>query len=223
MHQALFLIVHYREGLLKGALTSIELAAISWSAGLLLGTPLGIWRALRGHGAAKGGVALFSAVASSVPVMVYLLWCYYPLQTILGISLSPFITAATVFAFYNVLIVGEVVRSAVADLPISLGLSARVSGVSNPLFVRYVLLPLAWRAALPGYLVSQVGALHMTLFASLISVNELFRVVQQINAVEYNAVGVFSLLALFYFILSFPLLLVAFVANKRLAKLGLDK
>jgi len=85
------------------------------------------------------------------------------------------------------------------------------------------MIPLALRAALPGYLVSQVAVLHMTLFASLISVDELFRVTQRINALEYNAVGVFSLLALFYFVLSFPLLIVARLANERLAKLGLER
>ena len=223
MSQTIFLIVRYREALLKGALTSIELAAIAWSAGLFFGTILGVWRGLRSGGATKSGVALFSVIASSIPVMVYLLWCYYPLQSVLRINVSPFATAATVFAFYNILIVGEVVRSAVADLPVSLSMAARVLGIPKTQYLRSILLPLAWRAALPGCLVSQVGVLHMTLFASLISVNELFRVVQQINSVEYNAVGVFSLLALFYFILSFPLLLLAGLANKWLAKLGLEK
>ena len=52
-------------------------------------------------------------MASSIPVMVYLLWCHYPLQTLLGISVRPFITAAAVFTFYNALAIGEIVRAAV--------------------------------------------------------------------------------------------------------------
>jgi polar amino acid transport system permease protein len=223
MNVVFYVLFRYRQALLGGALTSIELAAISWSAGLLLGTPLGIWRASHSRGTARSSVALFSIVASSIPVMVYLLWCYYPLQTLLHINVTPFATAAFVFAFYNVLIIGEIVRGAVADLPVSLWASARVCGVPRAVYVRYILLPLGLRAALPGYLASQVGALHMTLFASLISVNELFRVVEQINAVEYSAVSVFSVLALFYFVLSFPLLILASSANKRLAKLGLEQ
>ena len=151
------------------------------------------------------------------------MWCYYPLQSVLGISLTPFVTAATVFAFYNTLTIGEVVRSAVEDLPVSFSQAAKATGVPRGVYIRYIMLPLALRAALPGYIVSQVGVLHMHFFASLISVDELFRVVQRINAIEYNAVGVYSLLALFYFVLSFPLLLLAALANKHLAKLGLER
>jgi polar amino acid transport system permease protein len=189
----------------------------------MLGVLLGIWRASHTRGARRSGITLFSTVASSIPVMVYLLWCHYPLQTALGISVRPFITAAAVFTFYNALTIGETVRGAVGDLPLAFSSAAQVTGVPRRVYIRYVMIPLALRAALPGYLVSQVAVLHMTLFASLISVDELFRVTQRINALEYNAVGVFSLLALFYFVLSFPLLIVARLANDHLAKLGLDR
>jgi polar amino acid transport system permease protein len=223
MNETIFLIGRYRQALLAGAITSIELASIAWAGGLLLGTLLGILRASFGRGVRRSGLSLFSIVASSIPVLVYLMWCYYPLQSALGISLSPFITASAVFTFYNTLTIGEVVRSAVEDLPISFSFAAQATGVPRSVYIRYIMLPLALRAALPGYIVSQVGVLHMTLFASLISVDELFRVVQRINAIEYNAVGVYSLLALFYFVLSFPLLLLAGLANKQLAKLGLER
>ena len=217
------LIYRYREGLLEGALTSIELAAIAWIGGLLLGVVLGVWRASKQRGTNRKTVTVLSMAASSIPVMVYLLWCHYPIQAMLGISVKPFITAATVFLLYNALTIGEVVRVAVEDLPVSLSMAAHITGVPPGVYTRYVLVPLALRAALPGYLSSQVGVLHITLFASLISVDELFRVTQRINAVEYNSVAVFSLLALFYLVLSFPLLILARVANARLAKYGLER
>lgn len=222
MNSFLSLIVRYHEALLAGALTSIELALIAWTGGLVLGVLLGVWRASRSHRTGSG-FSLLSMIAGSIPVMVYLLWCHYPLQAVLGVSVQPFITAAVVFTLYNALAISQIVRGAVDDLPLSFALAARATGVPREVYTRHVLVPLALRAALPGYLGSQVAVLHMTLFASLISVDELFRVTQRINAVEYNAVGVFSLLALFYFVLSFPLLILAAVANRRLAKLGLER
>jgi His/Glu/Gln/Arg/opine family amino acid ABC transporter permease subunit len=222
MDQFLSLIRRYHDALLAGSLTSLELAAIAWSGGLLIGTLLGVWRASR-QTTRQGNITTLSKVAASIPVMVYLLWCHYPLQTLLGISVRPFITAAAVFTFYNALTIGEIVRAAIGDLPIAFQLAARATGVPQYKYVRHIMIPLALRAALPSYLVSQVGVLHMTLFASLISVDELFRVTQRINALEYNAVGVFSLLAIFYFVLSFPLLLAARFADRHLAKMGLDQ
>ena len=223
MNDIFSLLRRYHEALLEGSLTSIELAAIAWAGGLLIGTLLGIWRASYGRGTKRTSVNMFSIVASSIPVMVYLLWSHYPLQTLLRISVPPFATAAAVFMFYNALTIGEVIRAAIEDLPLAFSLAARATGIPRSVYIRHILAPLALRAALPGYLVSQVAVLHMTLFASLISVDELFRVTQRINALEYNAVGVFSLLALFYFVLSFPLLIVARLANMRLAKLGLER
>jgi polar amino acid transport system permease protein len=223
MNDIFSLLRRYHEALLEGSLTSIELAAIAWAGGLVSGTLLGIWRASHSRGTKRAGVTMFSAMASSIPVMVYLLWCHYPLQTFLGISVRPFATAAAVFTFYNALTVGEIVRAAIEDLPLAFSLAAKATGLPRNVHIRYIMVPLALRAALPAYLVSQVAVLHMTLFASLISVDELFRVTQRINALEYNAVGVFSLLALFYFVLSFPLLIVSRLANESLAKLGLER
>jgi His/Glu/Gln/Arg/opine family amino acid ABC transporter permease subunit len=218
------LIFRYREALLGGAVTSLELAVIAWLGGLALGVVLGIWRA---SGAKRkrrqGAIAFASMAASSIPVMVYLLWFYYPFQTVLGIRLTPFITAACVFLFYNALVIGEIIRTAAEALPPSLNMAAQVTGVPAHAYRRHVLVPLTLRAALPGYLVSQVGVLHVTLFASLISVDELFRVTQRINAIEYSSVTVFSVLALFYFALSFPVLILARFADQRLAKYGLDR
>lgn len=223
MNEFFSLIQRYHEALLEGSLTSLELAAIAWVGGLIFGTLLGIWRASYSHSHGRGSIAFLSVMASSIPVMVYLLWCHYPLQTLLGISVRPFITAVVVFTFYNTLTIGEIVRGAVKDLPLSFSQAATATGLPRNVYVRYIMVPLALRAALPSYLASQVAVLHMTLFASLISVDELFRVTQRINALEYNAVGVFSLLALFYFVLSFPLLIVARLADERLAKLGLER
>ena len=222
MNHLFSLIYRYHEALLSGALTSVELAAIAWIGGLVLGVSLGVWRASRRRGT-QSGLNVLSMAASSIPVMVYLLWCHYPLQAGLGVSLNPFITASVVFTLYNALAIGEIVRSTVDDLPISFSLAARATGVSRSAYTRFVLVPLALRAALPSYLGSQVAVLHMTLFASLISVDELFRVIQRINSVEYNSVSVYSLLAVFYFVLSFPLLLLARVANRRLVQLGLER
>jgi His/Glu/Gln/Arg/opine family amino acid ABC transporter permease subunit len=223
MNNIVSLLQRYHEALFEGSLTSIELAVIAWVGGLLAGTLLGIWRASHGRGTKRAGITVLSIMASSIPVMVYLLWSHYPLQTLFGISVPPFATAAAVFTFYNTLTIGEIVRAAIEDLPLAFSLAARATGIPKSVYIRHIMAPLALRAALPGYLVSQVAVLHLTLFASLISVDELFRVTQRINALEYNAVGVFSLLALFYFVLSFPLLIVARVANARLAKLGLER
>ena len=217
------LFLKYREALFDGALTTLELAVIVWVVGLSVGTFLGIWRASSRSGVTQRVGAVAGLAFSSVPILVYLLWAYYPLQSELGVTVSPFITAVVVLSLYNALVVSELVRAGIADFPPALRLAAAVTGVPSGRFHREVVLPIVLRSALPACLATQVNALHLTLFASLISLDELFRTAQRINAVEYKAVDVFSLITVFYFLMSFPLLLLARYLQRRLFLPGMDR
>jgi ABC-type amino acid transport system permease subunit len=52
--------------------------------------------------------------------------------------------------------------------------------------------------------------LQSTLFGSLISVEEVFRVAQRINATAYQPVQIYTALALFFLLLCLPLYLLAY-------------
>ena len=56
--------------------------------------------------------------------------------------------------------------------------------------------PIVLRQMIPGLLMIQVTMLQSTLFASLISVDEIFRVAQRINAVVYRPIEVYTALGL---------------------------
>lgn len=222
MSDILDLLSRYAPALAGGVAVTLKLAAVVWAGGLVAGIALGVLRASLSRNAAR--LSSFAALAvSSVPILVYLLWAYYPLQVLLNLSLTPFQTAALVFTIYNAVIISELIRGGIDDLPVAYTLAARVNGLSRSTYYRTILFPLLSRRILPAYLASQVVALHLTLFASLISVDELFRVTQRINAIEYDAVASYSLLALFYFALSFPLFLAARWAERRLVRDGLDR
>jgi His/Glu/Gln/Arg/opine family amino acid ABC transporter permease subunit len=199
------ILVRYLPAFTNGALVTLELAVLVWIGGLAVGVPIGVARARLPAGA-RDVAAIFFLALASVPILVYLLWAHYPLQGALGIVVNPFITAALVLSLYNGLIVSDLVRGAILNFPEDYLTAARVMGVPLPLVRRNIMMPIVIQSSLPAYISTQVAALHMTLFASLISVDELFRQAQRVNAIEYRAVEVFSLLAIFYFILSFPLL-----------------
>jgi His/Glu/Gln/Arg/opine family amino acid ABC transporter permease subunit len=192
----------------SGMFVTLELAVVVWFVGLVLGAPLGAFRAsLRGRAEAAASVVFLGL--GSIPILVYLFWFHYPVQKALNIVLDPFYTSCFVLGLFNALIVSDVVRSAVADFPSDYALVAVVNGVSRRDFWIEVQAPLVLIAILPAYISTQVTALHTTLFASLISVNELFRQAQTINSREYRPVEIYSLLVIFYFALCFPLLMLS--------------
>jgi ABC-type amino acid transport system permease subunit len=202
------LLQEYSGALIGGATTTLELAGIVWGAGLALGLLLGTLRAALPKLLRDASSILFAA-ASAVPILVYLLWFHYPIQAAFGVVVDPFLTSAFVLSVYNALVISELVKGSIESFPVHFREVGIVNGVPRGVFAREIMMPMLTQGFLPGYLASQVTALHLTLFASLISVDELFRVAQRINSIEYRAVEVFSLLAIFYFVLSFPLLLLS--------------
>ena len=78
-------------------------------------------------------------------------------------------------------------------------------GLSKSTVARYIELPILFRRAIPQILSIQASMLEYTLFASLISVPELFKTAQSINAMIYRPVEIYSLLIIFFLIILVPL------------------
>jgi polar amino acid transport system permease protein len=93
-----------------------------------------------------------------------------------------------------------------------------VCGLRSRDILLRIQLPLVLRQILPPLLTLQVVMLQATLFASLISVEELFRVIQRINAEVYRPVETYTLLALFFIALCAPLNMLAVVMRRRFTR-----
>lgn len=193
----------YKPALLRGLGVTAELSLIVWCVGLVCGTGLAVLasrsitldRTLRTAG----------FVVGSIPAIVLLVWAFYPLQTVTHTQIAPFWTAAGALCVINILGVQGIVRPALASFPREFRQASRISGMSERQVLLHITLPLLVRQLTPALLFSQVAMLHATLFASLISVEEIFRVTQQINAQVYQPVELYTALALLFLIVCAPL------------------
>jgi polar amino acid transport system permease protein len=198
------IIINYHEAILRGLWETICLCVIVWFLGIVLGIAIGIaagkWREHVGV-----GLQVIAFIAAGVPVLVLLFWLYYPFQRYLGISVSPFWTAVIGLSFVNTLAVAMAVRNVVVEFPQQFIIAAKVCGMPPLAILYHIEIPICLRQLIPTLLTIQVSILQMSLFASLISVEELFRVVQRINSLEYQVVGVYSALAVFFLVVCLPL------------------
>jgi ABC-type amino acid transport system permease subunit len=197
------LIIKYHQAFLSGLKVTVELAVIIWSAGLVIGGALGILSAQ--YGLLIGlPTRLVAFALSGIPVLVFLFWMHYPLQAMLGVVIDPFVTSAVVFGIINILGVAELLRSNIVDFPEQYRIAALVCGLSRRTFLLHIEIPLLLRRILPALLPLQIVMLHSTLFASLISVDEIFRISQRINALEYKPIHIYTALGLFFLAVSLP-------------------
>lgn len=189
---------------LQGFLTTLKLLGLI----MAIGIPSGILLGLAGGKYSKeiriaiNGARFFTKV---VPVLVLLFWLHYPLQGLLGIVVDPFWTTVLALGVINIISVAHLVSSELKLLPKSYRENALTLGMSSNQIIRHIELPLLVRRTLPQILLVQASMLEYTLFASLISVPELFRVAQTINSMTYQPVAIYSLLVLFFFVILAPL------------------
>lgn len=197
------ILARYREDLLAGLWVTVQLSLLVWSIGIAAGLLLGA------AGARWSWVAWPSRAASFVltgmPVLVLLFWLHYPLQYQLGIVVNPFVTAVAALSLLNALSVADLTRSTLLDFPDQYVQAAKVAGMTARQTVVHIQLPIVWRQILPPLLSIQIVMLQATLFASLISVDEIFRVAQRINSEIYRPVEVYTALALFFLAVCLPL------------------
>ncbi len=209
------LIRRYHAALFDGTVETLKLCILVWTIGIVLGIAVGV-TAARAQKTLGRFVYWASFAVSSIPALVILFWFHFPAQALLGIVIDPFWTACFVLALINIVAVAEAVRTGVLGLPKEMAWTARAAGIPDRDIYARILLPLGIRSALPGIVFAQVIVVHMSIFASLISVNELFRTIQTINALEYQPIQSYSILALFFIGLCVPLGLLGILLRGRL-------
>lgn len=208
------ILIDYHQGFLSGLYVTLQLCAIIWGCGIILGSALGYagWKHPKEIGAPT---RIVSFVLSGIPILVFLFWLHYPVQAMFGVVIDPFITAAFTFTIVNIIAVADLVRTVLQDFPREYLTAARVTGLSAKQTIYKIQLPIIFRQVLPGLLMLQVTMLHVTLFASLISVEEIFRVAQRINAQIYKPVEIYTALGVFFLAVCLPVnALALYLKNK---------
>ena len=208
------IILRYRQAFIGGLVVTLTLAAIAWGVGLTIGTVVGV-SASRYRYWVGYSLRAVSFTLAAIPPIVLLYWAHYPLQAAIDVVVNPFLTAAAILSLVNAVVVAEIIRSALDDFRMEYRMAAQVSGMTRWETFRFVEFPLVARQVLPSILAAQVLILQSTLFASLISVEELFRVAQRINSVIYQPIQIYTALAGFFLVVCGPVYLLAYILRRR--------
>ncbi len=194
----------YQGAFLAGLGVTLKLCFVVWTAGLVAGSALGVMASVWPRSLGRL-VRVVTFTLTAVPILVFLFWLHYPLQALLQIVVDPFLTAAAALSIVNAVMVSDVVRHAIDDFPGQYLLAARACGLSSIEALQHIQAPIIGRQVLPGLVTIQVSMLQATLFASMISVDEIFRVAQRINSIVYRPVEIYTALALFFLAVCLPL------------------
>lgn len=158
----------------------------------------------------------FIQVFRGTPLLLQLFLVFFG-APVIGFEVDPWTAAAVALALNAGAFLGEIWRGCIQAIPSGQSEAADAVGLSYRDKMRDVILPQALKIAIPptvGYMVQIVKG---TSLAAIIGFTELTRAGQIINNATFQPMLVFSVVAVIYFFLCWPLSLLASYLERRLS------
>lgn len=200
-----------------GILMTLMLAGISFVLGAVLGLPVALARIspLRWLSALAGG---FVAIVMAIPIVILLLWIYYALPLASGFLISDVAALIVALTLNQTAIMAENYRSGLRAIPLGQRDGALVLGMSRWQALRYVVLPQVLRTILPLLASSSIVLVKDSSIATFIGTNDLLNSARSVAIITFRPLEIFSIAALLYFLLTYPIALFAGHLERRVAR-----
>lgn len=213
-----FFVQEVMPGLNKGLWISVELIVPSAVFGLFLGVILGALR-VYGPGWVKRLSELYVSLFRGTPLVVQLFFWYFalPYVSIFGYRLimGPKTSAIVGFVLCSAAYHSEYIRGGLMSIKSGQLKAAQALGMPPFTAVRHVVLPQAFRRALPGCGNEIIYLIKYSSLASVITVNELTGVGRTIAKSSWKNIEVFVAVGLYYLALvTVATLLLRWIENK---------
>ena len=140
-------------------------------------------------------------IVRAVPILVLILWVYYGLPSLSGITLNVFWAGVLALALSDSAFQAEIFRAGIQS--ISRGQYEAAHSISLNYWdtMRFVILPQAIRRILPALGNQFVYMLKMSSLVSVIGLQELTRKANELVVTEYRPLEIYTILVLEYLVL----------------------
>lgn len=188
---------------------------------LLIGAGIGLVACagkLLGRGLLYWLSAAYVAITRSIPEMVVMFWIYYCGPLILDTRLSSRAAAIMSMSLYAGAFLAEIFRAGILAVPRGHTEAARALGIPEGWIWLEVIAPQALRMMIPAFIGVLTLIVKVSGIASAIGAAELVYQASIISAQTYRYFEMFTAVGIFYFLLIFPLSLLAQHYERRLAR-----
>jgi len=185
--------------------------------GLVVGLVTGLLRLSR-NPVITAPLVAYVEIFRCTPLLVQIVWFYYALPVVLGIDIPAYAAATLVLSLYTGAFYAEIIRGGVNSIERGQWDAARAIGMRRGQVMRHIILPQAVKRMIPPFMNQSVIQLKNTSLVSTIAVADLLYEGTIITAATYRPLEVYTMIAVIYFIVLFPLTLAAQQVERRLAR-----
>ncbi|MCR6475050.1 amino acid ABC transporter permease [Variovorax sp. ZS18.2.2] len=202
--------------ILEAAQWTLALSAIAFVGGAILGLIIALMRT-SDSAWARNASMVFIQVFQGTPLLLQLFLIFFG-APVLGLDINPWIAAGVALILNSAAFLGEIWRGCIEAIPRGQWEAAEALSLKYGARMRDVVLPQAFKIALAptvGYLVQIIKG---TSLAAIIGFTEITRAGQIINNATFQPLIVFSVVAAIYFVICWPLSLLAARMERKRAR-----
>ena len=202
-----------------GVGVTLTLAAFSGVTSIVVGFVAALAR-LYGPRWLKPLVILYIDSMRAIPVLVVLVWAFFALPIVAGITMPPFWAALMGLTIHLAAYAAEIFRAGIESVRPGQTRAALALGMSHAQIVRRIVLPQAVVRMLPAFGSLLSVTIKDTAIASVIAVPEFMRQSETVQGQTFQPIEVYTFAMLVYFVILFPITRGVDMFYRRVAHLG---
>ncbi len=204
--------------LLSGFTTTIFISVVSISLSIVLGLVIAIPSLAKNKFLTYLNIS-YVEIVRAIPLLVLILWIYYGLPIMTGISFSPFVSGIIALSISESAFQAEIFRAGINSIRKPQWEAGSSLGLNFFRKLRLVILPQAIRNILPAIGNQFVYVLKMSSLVSIIGIGDLTRKANELVVTTYRPLEIYTFLILEYLIL---ILIVSFLVRRLEKKMKKD-
>lgn len=206
----------YQALIVKGIGVTLGFTILTVVLGLLVGMVIALGRMTKRRWLAAPLVALVELFRCT-PVLVQLIWVYYALPVLIGLELSPAEAAIITLALYGGAFYAEIIRGGIVSIELGQWDAGHALGLRTWQLMLKIILPQAMRRMLPPLVNQSIMQLKNTSLVSVLAVPDILYQGQLITSATYRPLETYTMVALVYFAILYPLTWLATQMERKLA------
>jgi polar amino acid transport system permease protein len=200
--------------LLLGIPLTLAITVVAFVAGILIGLPIAVVR--------NASIPVLSPLSRLIvdffrttPPLMHIVWAYYALPVLANIKLDAFTVVAGALACSSGAQMSEIFRGAIAAVPRGQWDAGQVIGLSYTQRLWWVILPQSLRLVYAPTCNALVSLLKQSSLAAVIALPEVMNRGWLLAAQNFRPIEVLTTIALIYFVLTWPLVLLSSYLERR--------
>ena len=204
---------HHVWYLVTAAQWTVLLSLVAFAGGALVGLPIALMR-VSPNNALRIVAGGYIQLIQGTPLLILLFLTYFGLG-ILGYKLAPLVAAGLALTLYAAAFLGEIWRGCIEAVPRTQWEASDCLGLDRFQQYAYVILPQAFKMAIPPTVGFMVQIVKNTSLASVVGFVELARAGQIVNNSTFEPFIIFCIVAAIYFAMCYPLSLASRFLERR--------